>query len=486
MIAARKEGRRWIMAGPGKIVFDRIFINQSAYVDVTVNVHNFDIDVATLKDEHKKFLTDKLIPTLKANGNATVRLFGSASRSGEDDDNLKLSTGRADEAKRMLAEVGAQIKEAKGIGEPSGVGPVEDERDRAVRILLNFPIHITGADVWTDDWKRKLGKDEIVDLDGITKSNVQVEFRGVPRIWEWEVDPGNPLQTELTRLKVEVRLERSRQSLNLAPAESRDQPSDLARTFYRLSVYPFELRSGTVPDGKLGLAIVDPKGFLHGSGSMNYRDHGRVDDDNTDLDPWRLVKAGGAERASLSRSGSQLLDWRVRSPASVLFYAGDGDSAGCLSAGGKCQVAPADLLSYWKTADKLNILILAAPVLGMDQWGTVFRGGPGAGWAKLLAAKNNGGNVRVILGYRGKAPDAKTVGKDIARLLIRRQVDHLKSTEDWANAWLNIHLPHPGYNTGNAVAMTSRGYWWIDKKGLFSFSIWPDELEIKGPLPIVP
>ena len=120
---------------PGKLSFTRVFHNVDArYVDVVVNLYNFAIDVPRPKDEHRRFVADRLLAALKANSNATVRLYGSASRSGENNHSDILSTSRANEVAKLLAAVQPQVKEIKGTGEPAGPGPVEDENDRGVRV----------------------------------------------------------------------------------------------------------------------------------------------------------------------------------------------------------------------------------------------------------------------------------------------------------------------------------------------------------------
>ena len=472
--------------GPGKLSFTRVFHNVGGYVDVDVNLYNFDIDVPLPKDEHRRFLADRLVAAIKANSRATVRLYGSASRSGENNHNDILSTKRATEVAKLLAGVQSQIKDIKGTGEPSGPGPVEDEGDRGVRVSRNFPLKNGPVDLWTDDWGRKLDSREIVDLDGIQKNNVQLELQGVPRLWDWGIDPGNPLTLEISELKFKVSVGKSTVDVKLKPADGAQQPADLSRTFYRLSAYPFELR-GSVTDGRSGYAIIrhntDDTGFL----LAGWRSHGVAENDDGDLDPLRLLRAAGAERVSLHRPyGSSLAEWHMRSPAHLIFYSGNGNGAGCLSRTNECWAKPADLLTDWKRADKLRVVILTAPVLGMAVVMSRARGGPGQEWAKLLRGKTGSQtHIDVILGYRDKAPEARAVRADVARLMSSRIVANPKTADAWANAWLGLHLPHAGGKTGNAVALTDRGYWWIDEKGLFSGSFFPDELEIKGPVPFM-
>ncbi|HKU97981.1 MAG TPA: hypothetical protein VJR58_22005, partial [Vineibacter sp.] len=456
--------------GPGKLSFTRVFNNNNGYVDVVVNLYNFDIDVPVPKDEHRRLVADKVLPALTANSRATVRLIGSASRSGEDNHNNILSTKRATEVAKLFAAVQSQVKDVAGVGEPSGPGPVEDENDRGVSVMMNFPMKLGPVDLWTDTWGRKLDTREIVDLDGIEKNNVQLELQGVPRIWDWGIDPGNPLVLEISELKFKASVgKRTPVDVKLKPAYAAAQPADLSRTFYRLSAYPFELR-GSATDRGSGYAIIrhntDDTGFrLH-----SWRSHGVAENDDDDIDPLRLLRATGVEPVSLHRPfGSSLADWHMRRPSQLVFYAGSGNGAGCLSRTTECWAKPADLLKDWKRADTLRVVILTAPVLGMTVVMSYARGAPGQEWARLLRKKSGDQtNIDVILGYRDAAPDAKAVRTDVANLMSSRILAGLKTADAWANAWLGLHLPHSGGKTGNAVALTDRGYWYIDEKGLLS------------------
>ena len=468
--------------GPGKLFLERTFFNRGAqYVDVTVDLYNFDIDIGTLKDEHRRFLADKLIPTLKASPLATVKLIGSASRSGPESRNKPLSETRAKEAQKLLADVGGQIKKVDWTGEPTGPGPQEDERDRSVRLILNFPVRISSADLWSDDWKRKLEKEEIVGLDGgVSASNVQLEYQGMPRPWDWGIVEDSTLVLALSKLQFTATLGKARYDVTLEPAGPNDQPGNLSRTFYRKSLYAFDLKP--VPDGRQGVATVSFGPVPVSLDLHQWRSHGQGGDGNDDLDPLRLLKAAGAERVELLMSPTNL-EWLVRSPAFLIFYAGNGNRNGCLSRAAECWVSPTDLLAAWKNLDKMRVLIVAAPVLGMENRVAFFAGGPGKEWAKFLQAKDPASSFHVILGYRDKSPQAQKAREEIAKKMGWKIAAGMKNADDWVQAWLGINRDHADANARNAVAMTAKGYWWVDEQGMFS--VWPDKLAIHGPLPIV-
>jgi hypothetical protein len=151
-----------VTQGPGKIRLESLqTVPQSEpnviLVKIRVDLYNFDIDVARpLKDEHKKFLNEKIISALLANKNAKYILMGSASRSGEDDHNHVLCGARAEEVQSDLAanNVGSQMNQfPMALGEPKE-GKNEDERDRAVFVFLELPVKLEDITLGTDDWSR--------------------------------------------------------------------------------------------------------------------------------------------------------------------------------------------------------------------------------------------------------------------------------------------------------------------------------------------
>jgi hypothetical protein len=181
--------------------------------------------------------------------------------------------------------------------------------------------------------------------------------------------------------------------------------------------------------------------------------------------------------------------WLLRSPASVFLYAGDANSAGCLAWKLNCWAAPDRVLSKWRSNSGMTALILIAPnILQMITANGFAMGGPGAKWALLLKAK--AGPLTTILGYRDAAPSVFDVGAEIAQKMGAKIAGGLRDDE-WAQAWLTVNGDHPGQNTWNAVAMDSKGYWWIEPWSVMSRATDGLKILIKknyvivGPVPII-
>src|SRR5262245_44611007 len=78
-------------------------------------IFNFDIKGDQLKDEHKKWLDENIVPLLgNLNLNFTIR--GLASRSGSDFYNKQLSERRRDSVNKYLLSKGAMPSQLQGIG----------------------------------------------------------------------------------------------------------------------------------------------------------------------------------------------------------------------------------------------------------------------------------------------------------------------------------------------------------------------------------
>jgi hypothetical protein len=455
--------------GPGKVrLKDLQTIPQSnpneMLVKVRVDLYNFDIDIATpLKDEHKKFLDEKIIPALAANKDARYVLIGSASRSGEHDHNKVLSGGRADEVQKYLAShnVGSQLNQFPlALGDPKD-GPMEDEHDRAVFIFLSLPIKLDDLSLWTDDWSRGYRLDDMIGLPGtdkrsIDKINLHVEVVGAPRIW----DLGNlsvaimptsfPLQAKANRDgKVLIR-----NYWNVPVADARFQPNDPQRTVYHLSGSVSEM--GFSINREPGYAGVIRRDVYFTLSPAGWVSRGTLAEGSRGADvrsdALRLLQAGGYELIglSLTKGDSQKVEefnWVLRSPAEVFYYSG-------------APVSPAFLLENWKKQSDMKVLIIGqTSVLAMNVQNGVASGGSGAGFANLL--KGRGGPFTAILGYRDGGPStgdqqdiAKMMGEAIARGL---------ADDKWSEAWL-------GLNTPGAVAMDGQGYWWIEERSTWSRS----------------
>lgn len=483
--------------GPGLILLSNV-ISRFDKIQVILRLYNFDINVSTLKDEHKKFLHDNVVPALKFSDLHSARLHGSASKSGEDNHNLTLSGSRAEEVRRILTAGGAgpKIKEVKALGEPPGAGANEDERDRAVIIFLDLPLEFLNFTAWTDDWARKLTQNDVVGRAGITKLNLQAEVTGAPR--SWVLDSGLSIEIMPSILMFPFDAVRQGRKLDtavrmqLAPPAAQD--ASLRFTLYRSSVDVSELGlpTGTTP----GVATVYSGPHV----DLGLQDHGWFDvgtaeiagsTETTNLDARTVVLSGGADALDL-RPPSLPRRWHptvaVSRPADVLFFSGRGTSAGCLSPATECWVSPKELLVSWKNQVGPKVLILAAPtVLNMKVASRVAMGEPGVGWARLLKVKSLGGPCVAILGYRGPCPGIKDI-EDIAKKMGAKIAGGLKD-DQLVRTWLKINGDHPGRHTWQAVGMNDRGYWWIHER-TWDEEIWDfvpgrgDKYAIKGPAAI--
>jgi hypothetical protein len=281
-------------------------------------------------------------------------------------------------------------------------------------------------------------------------------------------------------------------------AEARFQPSDPARTYYRLSTSPLGLSLGN--DSSFGAATVARESVPISLGltTGRWRSRGEAQlgvagsESANRVDAIQLLKAGGVDVCALTSIGSPAwsLKWLTRSHAEVFFYSGNGNAAGCLSRVQECAMAPADLQPHWRKSSNLRVLILAAPNLlaGKFNSGMVIAG-PAVEWAKFMKNKAHHGSLVAILGYADDAPDIGSVGKDIAEKMGKKIAAGLKD-DAWVKTWLNINGDHPGKNTWNAVGIDEKGYWWIHDRTAWeqSFDTFPGfgaGWEIKGPAPIM-
>jgi hypothetical protein len=131
--------------GPGQVE-PRCLLSAPGSRRLGWSLFNFDIDDASLKPEHQRWLEDNLVPLLSFPG-ATVALRGLASRSGASDYNKKLSDRRVETVGKFLQAKGARLTqlaatstgedEAAAFGQADGT---EDARFRAVVVELNLPL----------------------------------------------------------------------------------------------------------------------------------------------------------------------------------------------------------------------------------------------------------------------------------------------------------------------------------------------------------
>jgi hypothetical protein len=462
-------------------------------VKLEVDLYNFDIDIAALKGEHKRFLDEKLIPALAANRDARLALAGSASRSGEDDHDHVLSGKRAEEVRNYLVAkgVGPQIGETMALGKPKAPGPIEEAHDRAVFIYINFPVKMQDIWIWTDNWLRPLVWDDIVGLDAVggwplKNVNLQLKVAGAPR--KWDVDGGSAILMP-TEFKFEAKGNRSgeyipRKDWRFPMAESGAQPNDLSQTLYRLSGAAEDLGFIDRDWRKSRFANVV---WQHWASRIVVSDPGWVDrgfaeqglpgspDSPMRIDAERLLKAGGVEVLYLTYPGKWLFKWLLRSPADV-FY--------CSAAGVTAQ----NVQQYWKDQSRIKVLINTTSwALDVKLNAGIGVTGLGMDWAKLL--KSNGGSLTTILGYRGVAPADDPVGADIAQRMSATIAAGL-SDDQWVLAWLKINGDHPGQDTYNAAGIDRRGFWWIEKRSAWNqaFDFFPGfgpHYAIAGPAPLM-
>ncbi len=124
--------------GPGKVT---VFTQPASAtgVGLSASLHNFDVDDATVKAEHRRFLGASVVGPLKADPQTIVSLRGTASQSGAADHNRALSERRVNAVGDFL--VGRGVKKAQismtFTGEDLSVSTLnEDEEERAVFVLL--------------------------------------------------------------------------------------------------------------------------------------------------------------------------------------------------------------------------------------------------------------------------------------------------------------------------------------------------------------
>ncbi len=465
------------------------------------SLYNFDIDVPVLKSEHKTFLNQTVIPMLKTNPDTRLALTGSASRSGDRAHNKDLSGNRAKALLDHLSAngVGGQVVESIGLGQPPNAGPIESDGDRSVSLFGSFPVDLTDIEIYTDDWSRELEWDDIVGLGGTDNKWIQ-QLNIQATVWggSYGFMPAEfPLEANGTRAGRPIPQKTWTLTKGPAPAD----PANLWTTYRK---------SGSV----------DALGFTYqysypGTASItrrninvdlnldraNWVDRGRAFQGQNGVkgyeipDPKRLLDAGGGEVFSLisplntkwqPRTQPKCL---LRSPADVFLYAGDGNAAGCLAWKSACWAQPDRVITKWRSNSGMKALILAAPsILQMNIVNGFAMGGPGAKWAPLL--KSKAGLVTTNLGYRDAAPSLIDVEEEIADKMGKRIAAGLKDDE-WAQAWLTINGDHPGQNTWNAVAMDSKGYWWIEPWSVPSRMadgvkiITKKNYVIVGPVPII-
>jgi OmpA family len=493
------------------------------WAEATLLLYNFDVDGSDLKKEHTDFLRDQVVFFLEDGPDASVRVVGQASLTGESGHNEALSANRAKAVMKHLTTNGIdaskfQPNEPIAVGDnPSGPAK-EDKRDRSVTLRLKFSVTIEDLYLFTDDWTHRLDWDDIIGMDtadhgkSIETINIQMTAWGAPRYWVLAGGKRVPVMPA----DIPVRL-RSRSPVRAwgystillpkwfrIPMKDPSAPYDPrmeARTLYRQSITIDQagdfltvvegeflevstvVKSGNKSDTAFRTALASrgiaeqPSNIVNDSG----------DERLETLASLRLLQSGGAEVLQVEAMAKMKKDpvkgivkRLIRSPADIFYYSGAANDDGCLAIGKDCWASPKDLKGYWQSPFDLEVLILAgSSVLSIEFLNGKARG-PGVEWTKLL--KSKGGPLTAILGYGGEAPADKPVGNEIAYQMGEKIVAGLND-DQWVKVWLKINGDHSGRQTWNAVGMDEKGYWWIEKRSQSDRARkdWLRYYEIKGP-----
>jgi hypothetical protein len=106
---------------------------------VVALLFNFDFDDAAVKPEHQSWLSENLVPPLKADPGQRVFLRGMASKAGNADYNLQLSRRRVEAVRNFLISKGAKPAQVvtSFTGENLSTSKfADDERDRAIEAIF--------------------------------------------------------------------------------------------------------------------------------------------------------------------------------------------------------------------------------------------------------------------------------------------------------------------------------------------------------------
>jgi hypothetical protein len=493
-------------------------------VSRTILLHNLDVNDTKMKPEHVKWLDD-VVALAKANPKTSIRLRGTASKSGDPNHNRDpLSRGRA-EAVAMYLVRERQVSTKQIVitwsgSDTSTSASKEDERDRGVEVQVSAPLTVEKVSLWRDNWIKELTWDDIIGMDSpgasangmrfpgmpINNVNIQVEASGAPRSMMPEaldVYLNSRVPNRLSPTNGTGMTSMSYPSpTRSVPFSTGGQPADTARTWYRLSI-PLDKVGDFLNEGLGKFGNVPEVAFVvrdKGTSDKHFRDalgwafrgravqtdasnNGSERDENPDA--IRLLQAGGVEVLEVTVKGEP--DWQmirpsvarlVRSPADVFYYSGHGlKKEGCLALhcdchtdtsvdGYSCWTTPEDIARYWPKVLDVDVLILAScSVLNL--------GGAAPRWANLLTSR--GGPLYAVLGYRDAALSDEHGGNEIAARMAKRIAAGLKQDE-WCRAWLEVN-DEVNRKNGAAVGMDNQGYWML---GL-GFGSSP---RITGPLPI--
>jgi hypothetical protein len=112
----------------------------------TALLYNFDVDDATVKDHHRKWLDKNIVSLLKPCKDLRVQMKGAASRTGAQDYNWLLSERRVEAVQKYLVSKGVDPKQIDltWVGEEEAIlkgekKGTENPKDRAVFVKLPVP-----------------------------------------------------------------------------------------------------------------------------------------------------------------------------------------------------------------------------------------------------------------------------------------------------------------------------------------------------------
>jgi outer membrane protein OmpA-like peptidoglycan-associated protein len=436
----------------------------------------------------------------------TVELIGHASTEGNSDFNKRLGKMRAERTKSILKStlnsletgLGDQINiptDSRGEDEPRGGAPEEDRRVE-IRLPIDKQLTVEQLRITDDRFNGPLSWNQVIGLDTATlnleliasglppatmPAKIRVELLSrVPNRVSGAATLSTPVELDVPRIGPDpANLNRTVYRLS----RSLTSVGDFLRVERRLKEVATVVRSGGTSDAQFRRELGwNPRGIGTqpvAVGTFTGSESGEIPD------AFALFRSAGVEVLELRVPAKP--NWRVpsavkrliRNPADVMYYSGHGLSASGMLAldieNKPCGdhgtyrdwLGPTDLTVVWTSPMDLDLLILAGcSVLKID-FSTSPPSGPGLGWSRLLRAK--GGPLSALMGYQRGAPCDSPNGERIARQMAQRLA---RGSTNFARDWLEVNGDN---NANNAVAMDTRGYWWIE-------GTWTGGYDIKGPM----
>jgi hypothetical protein len=512
--------------GPGQIDETIIEPDFGGTADLTVGIrsslYNYDINDPALKQRHRDWLAENVIPTLKENPGAAISLVGSASRSGEESNNVELSRKRRDGVESFLKDNGVrpgQIPLSPGVGSSlAPQAPKENEHFRAVFLSLFVPVKLK-LFLRTDDWTSELSWKDIIGLsEAIKNINIHIKSTGAPPFMMPESldvnvttrfsHVGNGARKGNPTISHPLNWQLDKQLVDASHAKD-----PRAQTDYQYS----KPADQVVQDGPQTVATLQRKddhlGPSTSAGTFRealgwtfrgFAEVGAPEDEQLERpDSLALLQAGGVEvlQVQLDRRKAIRIARLIRSPAQVFYFTGHGghcERCLLLSADGKVCYRPkfacaGDVTKYWGPAAVTKysgssspkiLMLTGCSILDIKGWWKEFgnqripedANKPGLEWAQLLQTR--GGPYDILLGYANEAPsDARfgdTIATDFGKVLKGG------SSSDIVWSWLYVNGI---YRQWNAVGMDKRGYQYLEpREGFFyGHKDFDPMQDIKGP-----